>query len=244
MNAKTHVVIQARMGSTRLPGKVLLPFVGSYTFLEWIVERCRVSAQVQDVIVATTDNPKDDAIETLCTQKQYLYFRGSEDDVLARYHGAIQKFGSKVVVRVTSDNPLTDIAEMDRMVDTLKSDGLDFVDNRSPRLPIGTWSEAFTTEAFERMVVQTKDPYDHEHVTPYFYQNHWLFTQRYVLPLRTHPFTPNVRLTLDTPKDLEFFTQFAQGLGLADPAQQPSTNEILDYLQTHPKLAAINTAAE
>lgn len=232
------------MGSSRLPGKVLMPFVGGYTFLEWIVERAKGSRTASKVIVATTDSPKDDALVALCDAKKYNVIRGSEEDVLGRYHNAIRQFDSDVVVRVTADNPFVDIDEMDRVAEILRAESLAYADNRGPGLPIGAWSEAFTASAFERANVEANDPYEREHVTPYFYRHPELFAQRNIAPLSPHPFAPNARLTLDTPQDLELLTRLAKELGLSNPASQPSINEILSYLEAHQELAAINASVQ
>lgn len=240
--AGTHAIIQARMGSTRLPGKILLPFVGEHTFLEWVVDRLRTSRVLDNVIVATTTNPLDDAIEALCVRRGYASMRGSEEDVLGRYVEAAQKFESRVIVRAISDNPLVDIGEMDRMIGILESDKLDYANNHPGGLPGGTGTEVFTYEAFKRVAADAKDPYEHEHVTPYFYRHPELFTQRTVAPAVLHPFASQVRLTLDTPEDLQMLQALAKGMGFSKPEEQPTTNEILTYLESHLELVQINKA--
>ncbi|MFZ3043662.1 MAG: glycosyltransferase family protein [Minisyncoccia bacterium] len=238
----THIIIQARMGSSRLPGKILMPFSGGLTFLEWVVERCKTSRIAGKVIVATTDSPKDDEIEKLCIDKGYDYVRGSESDVLMRYHLAAQTFGSKVLVRVTSDCPLVDIGEMDRAIEVLEQEGFDYVNTHPEGLPLGGGAEVFTAEAFEKVVAAAQDPYEHEHVTPYFYRHSELFKQKNIPPLNKHPFALHARLVLDYAEDREFLTRLAAGLGLSNPTAQPSTDGILDYLETHPELVEINAA--
>jgi len=238
----THIIIQARMGSSRLPGKILMPFVGGYTFLEWVVDRVRTSNVADTVIVATTTNPFDDAVEELCVRRGYDYLRGSEEDVLDRYFEAAQKFQSRIMVRVMSDNPLVDIPEMDRLIETRESEGLDYANNHPAGLPVGTGSEVFTFEAFKRVAAEAKDPYEHEHVTPYFYRHLELFKQRNVEPVVVHPFAPQVRLTLDTSEDLQLLKALAAGMGFSRPEDQPTTNEILSYLEAHPELVRLNQA--
>ena len=240
MDSGVHVIIQARMGSTRLPGKTLEICAGGLTVLEWVVERARTSRKASRVIVATTADPKDDVIENLCRRRGYDYVRGSELDVLARYLQAARQFDSHIIVRVTADNPLIDAHEMDRIVDVLENEGLDYASNHPAGLPLGTGSEVFTREALERAAEAAHDPYEHEHVTPYFYRHPELFRQREVAPEAIHPFAPSVRLTIDTPEDLQFFRTLATELALKDPSEQPATNEILSYLAEHPELPAIN----
>lgn len=235
-----HVIIQARMDSTRLPRKIIMPFAGGRTFLEWIVERARTSRIADKVIVATTTKAADDAIEALCIRHKYDYSRGSEEDVLGRYAAAAQKFGSRIIVRITSDNPLTDIAEMDRMLEILNSEKLDYVTNHLAGLPVGSGAEVFTFAALERVAEGAKDSYEREHVTPYFYRHPELFKQRHVAPREIYPFALKARLTLDTIEDLEFFRSLAAHMGLSDPAKQPTTGEILSFLEKHQEIVAIN----
>ncbi len=237
-----HIVIQARVGSMRLPGKVLLPFVGQYTFLEWVVKRCLISTQATKVIVATTTSPKDDAIEALCKEKGFAYMRGSEDDVLARYFAAAQQFGSEIIIRVNSDCPLIDVTEMDRAIEILQAEQLEYANTHPGGLPVGMGAEVFTRVALEKVAKQAKDPYEHEHVTPYFYRHPELFKQKEVAALNVHTYDPSTRFALDTPQDLEFLTQLAKELNFSNPKAQPSTNDILAYLELHPELIEINKA--
>lgn len=237
-----HVIVQARMGSSRLPGKILKPFVSHYTVLEWIIERARLSNRAERVIVATTTNLKDDETEALCMKHGFDFVRGSEDDVLSRFALAAEKFPSNTILQINADEPLVDIAEMDRLADILQEENMDYVNNHPGGLPLGTGSEAYRSVAFARVVAQAKDPYEHEHVTPYFYRHPELFKQRNVAPKVLHPFAPHVRLTLDTQEDLQMLQALANGMGFSTPKDQPTTNQILDYLESHPELVRINQA--
>lgn len=236
----THVIIQARMGSTRLPGKILKPFVGEYTPLRWLVERARMSTVAGRVIVATTTNPKDDATEAACKQMGCDVYRGSEDNVLDRYLQAIRTFDSKVILQINGDEPFVDIKEMDRLGETLMRDGLDYANNHPTALPLGTGAEAYTRESYERMAALTNDPYDLENITPYYYNHLELFKQTILEPEHPHAFAKEARMTLDTAEDFEFLQKLSEGMCFAQPQDQPSTNEILSYLEAHPELVAIN----
>lgn len=240
----THVIVQARMGATRLPGKVLEEFTHGYSFLEWIVERAKLSSSVHQVIVATTTNEGDDRIVELCERQGYEFMRGSEDDVLQRYVDATKKFGGEIIVRVTADNPLVDIMETDRLIETLVAEQLDYASNHPAGLPLGTGSEVFTIQALMRAAKEAKDSYEREHVTPHLYRNPELFKQRNVAPVVVHPFASKVRLTLDTPQDMEFLRLLSKEMGLVKPGSQPSTGEILTYLEHHPNVVAINSSIE
>lgn len=235
-----HMIVQARFGSSRLPGKILRPFIGKLSGLEWIIARGYLSKHVEHVIVATTTNPRDDATEEVCKKADCDIWRGSEDDVLQRVADAAKHFGTRIVADATGDNPFFDLAEMDRLVEIVDDEGFDYVNNHPAGLPLGTGTQAFTAVALARAAAEAVDQYDHEHVTPYFYHHPELFKQRNVKPASIHPFAPNVRLTLDTSEDLRFLQLLSEGMGFSRPEDQPATNEILDYLQAHPEIVAIN----
>ncbi len=235
-----QVIIQARMSSTRLPGKILAPFIGDYTVLEWIIERARSSNLVNRVVVATTTNPKDDETIAACIRSTCEYARGSEGDVLGRFEQVVNEFPCKTIVHITADNPFFDLDEMNRLTETLIENGLDYANNHPAGLPLGTGTEAFNSEAFLKMAKMTDDPYDHEHVTPYFYNHTELFKQTNLAPLELHTFAPNVRLTLDTPQDLQFLKELTTRLNIVSSDKHPSTVGILSFLQEHPEIVEIN----
>lgn len=235
-----QVIIQARMGSTRLPGKILKPYAGGYAVLEWIIARARLSRRAERVVVATTTNPKDDATEDACMRAGCDFVRGSEEDVLARFADVARAYPSDVILQINADEPLVDIDEMDRLADILREEGLDYANNHPGGLPLGTGSEVYRAAAFARMVAEAKDPYEHEHVTPYFYRHPKIFKQRIVAPSTIHPFAESARLTLDTAEDFEFQHHLTESMGFSEPLQQPSTNGVLTFLQSHPDIVAIN----
>jgi spore coat polysaccharide biosynthesis protein SpsF len=235
-----QAIIQARMNSTRLPGKVALPFVAGYSFLGWVVERIRLSKTVQRIVVATTTDPVDDAIAALCARHAVAVVRGSEDDVMARFADAIRRFPANVIVRATADNPLIDIAEMDRMIGIMEAEDLDYATVHSAGFALGCGAEAFTAAAFARVAAAALDVYEREHVTPYFYRHPALFRQRQMTPRQPHRFSSRARLTLDTAEDLRFLKTLAAEMGFSQPLAQPETAEILSFLESRPGIAAIN----
>jgi spore coat polysaccharide biosynthesis protein SpsF len=235
-----QVIIQARMGSNRLPGKILSPLAGEFSALEWIIERARCSKYAERIVVATTVNPKDEETIAVCKHRGCEYVRGSEEDVLNRFVDVLHEFPCNIVLQINADEPLFDVSEMDRLVEVLEKDGLDYVNNHPAGLPLGTGTEAFTFSAFFLMASKTNDPYDHEHVTPYFYNHTDLFKQKNLPPLEIHPFAKNVRLTLDTLEDLKFLRQLMNQMKISVPKEQPLTNDILSFLQNHPDLIEIN----
>lgn len=238
MKQKPDVIIQARMNATRLPDKVLLPFMG-LTFLEYLVERLKKSKKIGRIIVATTTNPKDDAVEKVCRKRKYLYFRGSENDVLDRFLKAAEKYKSTVVVRVTSDNPFTDIKEMEWLIATLQKNKLDYIGNHQKNMPSGLGSEACTVEALQRAAREAKASDEREHVTPYFYRNLKLFKQKQIDGrYLSKGVGKKYRLTLDTKEDLALFREIEM-LWKGKPLSIRS-KDILTLLKKYPAVAKIN----
>lgn len=203
------VVLQARMGSTRLPGKVLAA-IGGWTLLEHAVRRLAQSGC--PVIVATTTRSEDDVIEQAAMRLDAAVFRGDETDVLSRYRGAAQRFGLTQVVRATGDNPFVDGDGVRRTLRFLAQAGADHVIECG--LPVGTAVEAVTVEALDRAAALITDPYDREHVTSFIRRDNRFKALRAVAPggLRR----PGLRLTVDTSDDLEFMRHVHADVGDGD----------------------------
>lgn len=235
MKKKTHVIIQARMGSTRLPGKVGKELAGK-PVLWHDITRCQAATSVDEVLLATTTNPADDMLESMAASLGIKCFRGSEEDVLSRFAGAVSAFESDVVVRVTSDCPLVDPRIIDLVVEGLR--GYDYSANVLERnFPRGLDVEAFTASALQQAHEQATSRSDREHVTPYLRNSANGFrTKSIVLPEEYH--YPQFRLTLDTPEDYEFlcaiYNHFYQDGALID------VREVLQWLSTHPEVASLN----
>ncbi len=183
-------IIQARMSSSRLPDKVLLPIEGR-PMLQWVVERTRRALTISNVVVATTIDPSDDPVAEICQSQEIAFTRGSVSDVLDRYYQAAKEYRADVIVRITADCPLIDPALIDQAVcamftspnearDTdqcpLTTAHWDFVANRLPEpwwrtYPIGLDTEVFTFDALEQAWGQAEASHQREHVTPYFYED-------------------------------------------------------------------------
>ena len=141
---KTVAIIQARMGSTRLPGKVLAPIAGN-PMLWHVVERTRRAKALDQVMVATSENSKDDAVAEFCTESAIDCFRGSEEDVLDRYYQAARQFTDSTIVRITADCPLVDPGVADKVVGAYQDGPYDYVTNIFPRsFPKGLDVEVFS----------------------------------------------------------------------------------------------------
>src|SRR5882672_589717 len=198
---KIVAIIQARMGSTRLPGKVLKDLEGD-TVLSRVIARVKRSATIGEVIVATSDAAGDDVIVAECKRLNARVFRGDEKDVLDRYYRAAQLFKAEVVVRITADCPLIDAELLDETVNRFLADRPDYASNALERTyPRGLDTEVFTMRALELAWSKSSEAYQRAHVTPYMYQNPERFK---VLAVKGEKDYSGLRWTLDASEDLEF----------------------------------------
>lgn len=231
---KTVAIIQARMGSTRLPGKVMKNLFGK-TVLAHVIERVK-SAGVE-VIIATTDKPDDAVIETEALKNGAKVFRGSEDDVLSRYYYAAIKANAELVVRVTSDCPLYDGELLKDMLSYYNSE--DYLSNTiERRFPRGLDTEIFTFAALEKCQKEANEKPQREHVTPYIYQNPDKFTIRHY---KRQPNLSALRWTLDTEEDWQMIYEVYKALYKGEIF---STVEVVNFLEKHPEIASLNAHIE
>jgi spore coat polysaccharide biosynthesis protein SpsF len=234
-----HCIIQARAGSTRLPGKVLIPILGK-PMLQQVVERVAQSRLIDKIIIATTDNPQDDSIAALCEDHQWQYYRGSENDVLDRYYQAAQQTSATVIVRITSDCPLIDPTVLDLVVASFVSvtPAADYVSNTMVRTyPRGLDTEVFSFSALERAWIEDKAPNWREHVTPYIHQQPKLFRLHSVVNPVDYS---HYRLTVDTPADMDLIQQIYQFFG----ENSFTWHDVLKILAQHPDWVQINADVE
>jgi spore coat polysaccharide biosynthesis protein SpsF len=229
-------IIQARMGSTRLPGKVLQVFAGK-TALEHCVERTRACPALDDVIVATTTERGDDVLVDACRAHGWRWFRGSEHDVLDRYYQAAREARATDIMRITSDCPLTDPEVLSALVERYRRAAADYASTSLPRpsFPIGISAELVRFDALERAWRDDDNPAWREHVTPYIYRHPEQFS---IVGLRCDGDHAHHRWTLDTPEDARLigllFDHFAgRGFGWRDA---------LAAAEANPAWQAINAA--
>ena len=165
-------IIQARMGSTRLPGKVMKIIDGKIPSISYTINQLKSCKSLDKIIVATTDLPEDDEIVHHLKNLKIDVFRGSSDDVLDRYFQCAKHYELSSIVRITADCPLIDPDIVDRGIEIFKSGNYDYVTNTYPRtFPDGNETELFSINALEKAWNNSKLPSEHEHVTPYF-RNH------------------------------------------------------------------------
>lgn len=228
-------IIQARMGSTRLPGKVLLDLVGE-PMLARVVNRTRRATMLNEVVVATTTEQADGAIVDLCIKSGWFCFRGSGNDVLDRYYHAAKAYRADVVVRVTSDCPLIDPEIVDLVVSRfLQKGSLDYVSNTLPprTFPRGLDVEVMSLEALEIAWREDTNPLWREHVTPYIYRHQERFALSSVVNDRDYS---HMRWTVDTPEDLAFVRRIYEHFG----HDRFSWREVLAVLDEYPEWLEIN----
>ncbi|MDA2933996.1 glycosyltransferase family protein [Acidobacteria bacterium AH-259-D05] len=228
-------IIQARMSSSRLPGKVLLDLVGE-PMLGRVVNRTERAVMLDEVVIATTTKLVDEAIVQLCVACGWPYFRGSEDDVLDRYYRAAKQYQAEVVVRITSDCPLIEPEIVDWIVqEFLESGPVDYVSNGlSPRtFPRGLELEVIAFDALERAWREDDNPIWREHVTPYINRQPERFTLKAKLNNKNYS---HMRWTVDTSDDLVFVRKIYEHFG----HDRFSWREVIKLLQSKPELLEIN----
>lgn len=232
---KVVAVIQARMGSTRLPGKVLLDLAGE-PMLARVVNRSRRAEMLDKVVVATTKKSRDNAIVELCESRGWLYSRGSEDDVLDRYFQTAKQYDTDVVVRITSDCPLIEPDIIDMGVqEFLQGESIDYVSNTLPprTFPRGLDVEVIAFEALERAWREDDTSAWREHVTPYIHRHPEEFALKAITNDQDYSF---MRWTVDTPEDLAFVRRIYEHFG----HDRFSWHDVLALLKVHPEWLQIN----
>lgn len=242
---KVVAIIQARMRSVRLPGKIMKKLSGR-TVLEHDIIRIGSVSRVDEVVVATSNLVVDDEVAAEALRAGAKVSRGSEEDVLARFHDAAREYGADVIVRMTSDCPLFDPELLDEMLaeflTALQSDApFDYYSNTLKRrtYPTGLDAEIFTRAALERAFHEGCRPPEREHVTPYLHQNPHLFNLGGMESAVDHSAH---RWTLDTPADLELIERIYDAIYSED--RLFTTNDVLQLLVEHPEISAINRHIE
>jgi spore coat polysaccharide biosynthesis protein SpsF len=235
---KVVAIVQARMGSTRLPGKVLLDLAGE-PMLSRVVRRLRRAQRVDEVVIATTTESRDDALADFCQQCGIACFRGSETDVLDRYYRAAQAHQATAVVRITSDCPFIEPEIVDRVIAELGEGDVDYASNvAAPRtFPRGLDIEAFSWKTLERIWQEDRNPAWREHVTLSIHKQPALFRTRDV---RHDTDLSHLRWTVDTPEDFAFASRVYESFG--DDAF--SWRDVLAMLEQHPEWTALNQHIE
>lgn len=234
MKSTVTAIIQARMGSTRLPGKAMMDLAGK-PLLYHVFQRIQATAGVDCIVLATCHGVENEGIMRLAKSMGIQVFIGSEDNVLERFYLASQQYGGDYIMRVTGDNPFTDPGYAEQTIRTTIETKADLC--YFPNLPIGTGVGMITKIALAAAFERSNQPHQREHVTPYIKEH----PEQFKIHVRDieidNPF-PALRLTVDTPEDFEVAKRIYTGCynGVPFPL-----SDVIHYMTMNPEIAAINS---
>lgn len=236
---KVVTIVQARMSSSRLPGKVMKMILDK-PILERQLERMQHSKLCGQIVVATSTNKNDDIIEEYCIQNGIEIFRGDENDVLDRHYQCALKYEADIVAKIPSDCPLIDARVIDKVFDYYFSNQFDFVSNLHPAsYPDGNDVEIFRFSALEKAVKEANKKLEREHTTPYFWENPQLFKIGNLTWEKGIDYSMSHRFTLDYLEDFLFIQKVFEELYSAN--SNFSLDDILDLLKSKPEIYEINS---
>ncbi len=229
------VIVQTRIGSTRLPKKVLKK-IKNKMILDYVIERLMFCKRVNDVIIATTTKKKDDVLEKYAINNGIKYFRGNEEDVLSRYYNAAKQFKADIIVRITSDCPLIDPEIVDDIIKKHIENKADYTSNTIKRTyPRGVDTEVFNFNTLEDTYNNANEEYHREHVTPYMREHPDKFNLQNIEAEGTLR-RPDIRITIDTKEDFELIKKILlhfQDLNF-------KTKDVICFLNKKPELLGLN----
>jgi spore coat polysaccharide biosynthesis protein SpsF (cytidylyltransferase family) len=232
---KVVAILQARVSSSRLPAKVLLPILNKPMLLRQI-ERIQKSLLLDEIVIATSDTDSDNPIESLCLSENIAFYRGSLDNVLNRFINAADIYKADVIVRLTGDCPLTDPELIDKIVSEFLSSKLDYLSNCDPAtFPDGLDVEVLSYNALKDASINATLPSQREHVTPYIRNNKDLFSIGNYKSIKNYS---NFRWTVDEPEDFDLINKIYEYLYPIDSSF--TTKDILSLFDSHPELHSIN----
>jgi len=228
-------IIQARMGSSRLPGKVMEKLDEDNTVLSYVIRQLKHSKFLDDIVVATTSLKRDEVIVDFLENEGIKYFCGDEENVLDRYYQCAKKFSVSEIVRIPSDKPLIDPDIVDKCIQIFLSKKYDYITTfLEPSFPYGTEVEIFSFDALEKTWKNAKLPSEHENVTPYIYNNRDKFQ---IYNVKNSIDLSHLRWVVDRAEDLELVRQLVSKID-KDPILM---QDILEVFKSDPKLAEINS---
>ncbi len=237
---KTTIIVQARMGSSRFPGKILKPILGEPVLFRQL-ERIRKATSFDNLVVATTTRPDDDVIAEECKKRNYDVYRGSNENLLDRHFKAAQLYDTESVVKIPSDCPLIDPQVIDRVIGYYqhKRFKYDFVSNLHPQsYPDGNDVEIMSLDVLENAWKHAEKNFELEHTTPYIWDNPDKFRIGNVLWEKGIDLSKSHRFTIDYVEDYEFINRVYEELYPSYP--DFSLNDILDLLSQKPEIMQIN----
>lgn len=234
-NLKVAAIVQARLGSTRLPGKIFKELSGK-PMLWHVVNRLSHSKLIDEIIVATTILPEDDRVQEFCEMNNILFYRGSPEDVLSRYYETAKKFEIDIIIRITSDCPVIDPFVVDTLAEFFLEEKVDYVSNNIIRtFPRGLDSEIFSFYSLAKAYNEASQQYEREHVTSYIYNHPDLFTFKNFSNKTDYSFH---RWTVDTQEDFLLIENIYNAL--YNEKKLFLFKDILELFEKNPDLIRIN----
>ena len=228
-------IIQARMGSTRLPGKAMKKIHGEIPMLKFQLNQLENSERIDKIIIATTSLANDDLIVEFCNENKLEYFRGQPKDVLDRYYNCAKKFQFPIIVRITSDNPLIDPKIVDDVIEKFLNTKCDYMSTEYPKtFPLGFAVEVFSFQALEKSWKEARLPSEREHVTPYIIKNQELFKHN------NYSYSQNlshIRCTVDTDFDFKLIEHIISKIKL----RPIHLNHVLELYEKEQSIFEINS---
>ena len=235
---KFGFIIQARLGSTRLPGKMKMSFYNEKSIPEIIINKIRNKFTNIDIVLATSDNPKDEYFETLAKKLKVKIFRGSENDVLQRFIDTADFFQIEGIVRVCADNPFLDLNQLEVLIKEIdESEYISFCVNGQPSIKthFGFWAEYTTLATLKKVQNNTDDIFFREHVTNYIYSNSEKFRLKFLKPIDIVNGRKDIRTTIDTEDDFKNLAFIYKQL-VERYTDNFGIKEIIDFLDENPKM--------
>jgi len=234
MNEKIACIIQARMGSSRLPKKIFMHLDDSSTVFDFVLNQLSSSKFIKKIIIATTTLEEDNEVEKFSINSKINCFRGSSEDVLDRYYQCAKKFSISTIIRITSDCPLVDPKIIDNAIEIFQSNSFDYVSNTQPiTFPVGIAVEIFSFDVLENAWKNAKLPSEREHVTPYIYNHKEKFSIYQIKSPKNYSF---IRLTVDKSNDLKYLR-----LLISKIEKRPILlDDVLKFTSDNPESVKIN----
>ena len=227
-------IVQVRMSSSRLPGKVLKKLDENKTVLDYVIDQVSYCKLIDKIIIATTNEKEDDKIIEFAKNRKLDYFRGSSKDVLDRYYQCAKKFNLTTIIRITSDNPLNDPIIIDELIQKFLDEDYDYATNELKRtFPQGIFVQIYSNQALENSWRHARLPSEREHVSPYIEKNKNKFN---ILNLEYHKDLSYLRFTIDSEEDLKFVKEIIKRI-----KNLPiNMEEIIGICENEKKLVQIN----
>lgn len=233
---RVQAIVQARMGSSRLPGKSLIPIEGR-PVLYHVLDRVRRSRVLDRIVVATTDQEEDKILVEQVQGWGIPCYRGDSQDVLSRFYFCLKEYPAEIVVRITADDPLKEKSLIDKAVKILQSGNYDYVSNTlKPTFPEGLDVEVFTSSSLEKAYQEATLPSEREHVTPFIWKNPHFFSLHNFCHISD---LSHWRWTLDTEEDLKFIKEVYRSL--YREGEYFSFSQVVDFIKAHPYVSSINS---